>query len=77
MPRKSDPYKTLLEDIDEQLRKQNSFGFTFLQGLMRGLGTALGATVLVALVTSITIHFTDSEAVSAFMMSVVTAITAN
>jgi len=75
MPKKSDPYKLLLEDIETQLRRQNSFRFIFVQGLMRGLGTALGATVLVALVTSITIHFTNSEAVSAFMLSIITAIT--
>lgn len=75
MPKKTDPYTDLLRDIDAHLRKQNSMRFVFAQGLMRGFGTALGATVLVALVTSITIQFTNSDAVRDFMTGVIMGIT--
>jgi uncharacterized membrane protein YqjE len=77
MPKKTDRYETILMSIEKQLQRQNSFRFVFMQGLTRGMGTALGATVLVALVTSITIQFTNSEAVGAFMSTVITSITAN
>lgn len=73
MPKKTDQFEPLLTQINTQLKRQNSLRYIFLQGLTRGLGTALGATVLVALVTSITIQFTDSGEVSAFMRSVVDA----
>ncbi|NCN52256.1 hypothetical protein GW943_00375 [Candidatus Parcubacteria bacterium] len=43
----------ILSSVDEQLKIQNSPKRVFLKGLVRGLGTALGATVLVAVVTSI------------------------
>jgi hypothetical protein len=75
MPKKNDPYNQLLGDIHTQLRKQNSLGFTFLQGVLRGCGTALGATVILAIVTSITLEFADSEAVTAFMTAVIRALT--
>jgi hypothetical protein len=74
MPKKNDPYTKLLGDIHTQLRKQNSMGFSFLQGLLRGFGTALGATVILALVTSIALEFADSEAVTSFMTAVIRAL---
>jgi hypothetical protein len=77
MPQKKKSFDSVLGEIETQLKRQNSLSFSFLQGLMRGLGTALGATVLVALVTSITIQFTDAGQVSAFMQSVISALVAN
>jgi len=77
MPQKKKSFDSVLEEIETQLKRQNSLGFSFLQGLMRGLGTALGATVLVALVTSITIQFTDAGQVGAFMQSVISSLVAN
>lgn len=73
MPKKADKLTSVLEEIDTVLKRQNSLRYIFLQGLMRGLGTALGATVLVALVTSITIHFADSEEVTDFMKAVISS----
>lgn len=73
MPKKTDPLPPILSEIEVQLKRQNSLRYIFLQGLTRGIGTALGATVLVALVTSLTIHFTDSAEVSAFMKSVISS----
>ena len=69
MPKKKDPYVEVLDEIRVQIRKQNSLGFTFVQGMTRGLGTALGATVLVAVLTSIALHFTGSSEAAAFVKS--------
>lgn len=74
MPKKADKLTSILEEIEDSLKRQNSLRYIFLQGLMRGLGTALGATVLVALVTSITIHVTDSGEVTDFMRSIINAL---
>lgn len=71
--KKPDKLTSILSQIDTELKRQNSFRFIFLQGLTRGIGTAFGATILVALVTSITIHFADSPAVGDFMKSVITS----
>lgn len=69
MPKKKDPYIEVLDEIRLQVRKQNSLGFTFVQGMTRGLGTALGATVLVAALTSVALQFTGSSEVAAFLKS--------
>ena len=69
MAKKKDPLLSVLTEIDAVLKRQNSLGYIFLQGLMRGFGTAFGATVLV--VTSITIHFADTPQVAEFMRSVI------
>ncbi len=74
MPRKTSNIDSLLEEIGSQLKRQNSLRYIFLQGLLRGLGTAFGATVLVALVTSLAIQFSDSGEVISFMKSVITSI---
>ncbi len=73
MPKKVDPLSATLNELHTQLKRQNSLGFTFLQGLMRGISTALGATLFVAIATSLTIHFADSEFMSALTRSVITA----
>ncbi len=61
MPKKIENEKEnlepVLQQIDILLRRQNSISFIFVHGVVRGLGTAFGATVLVALVTSLTLHF--------------------
>lgn len=54
-----DPLLNILKSIDKTLTRQNSMRGIFVQGLMRGFGTALGATVLLALATSITLQFVD------------------
>lgn len=78
MPKKKpDKITSILENIDRELHRQNSLGYIFLQGLVRGLGTALGATILVALVTSITIHFAETPQVEAFMKSVISGMFVN
>lgn len=72
--KKPDKLTSILNQIDTELKRQNSFRFIFLRGLTRGIGTALGATILVALVTSITIHFAETPEVGAFMKSIITSI---
>ena len=60
MPKKKeDKIYSVLESIDTTLKQQNSKKRIFIQGLVRGLGTALGATVLLAIITSLTIQFVD------------------
>lgn len=39
----------VLETIEKDIQKQNSLKFTFLRGAIYGLGTVIGASVLVAL----------------------------
>ena len=73
MPKKVDPLSATLKEVHIQLKRQNSLRFTFLQGLTRGAGTAFGATLFVALATSLTIHFADSEMMSAFLKSIIAA----
>lgn len=58
--KKEDKIYNILLSIDNTLTQQNSFKRTFTQGLVRGFGTALGATVLLALATSLTIQLVDS-----------------
>lgn len=48
---------SVLVSIEETLQKQNSMRRAFVYGLVRGLGTAIGATVLFALFTSLAIQF--------------------
>lgn len=75
MPKKEDQLTSILKEVNFRLRQQNSLGFNFLQGLTRGLGTALGATVLVAIATSVTIHFADSELLTALTQAVIKSLT--
>ena len=57
--KKEDKIYTMLSSIDETLKRQNSPRRIFFQGVLRGLGTALGATILVALATSIAVQLVD------------------
>lgn len=60
MPKKEDKIYKILVQIEKNLEKQNSTRRIFWQGIVRGLGTALGATVLLALVTSLTIQLSSA-----------------
>lgn len=44
-----EPLIEVLENLEEQIEKQNSLKSTFIRGAIYGLGTVIGATVLVAL----------------------------
>ena len=57
----------VLAEIDIALKRQNSLGYIFLHGIVRGMGTAFGATLLVAAVTSFTLYFAESEQAGAFL----------
>lgn len=43
----------VLQTLDKHMEKQNSFKYAFLRGVIYGLGTVFGATVLVALLGGI------------------------
>lgn len=58
--KKEDRMLSILTSVDATLKKQGSFKTVFTQGLVRGFGTALGATVLVALATSLTLQMVDT-----------------
>lgn len=45
----TDKLLEVLHVLETRIKKQNSFRNAFLKGLVYGLGTVLGATVLVAL----------------------------
>lgn len=64
---KRDKVYEVLTQIEDSLSKQNSIGRVFILGLFRGLGTALGATVLLAIATSIAIQFSDAISVESLM----------
>ena len=57
MSKKEDKIYKILTSIDGSLKKQNSKKHIFLNGLIRGLGTALGATVLLAIGTTLMVQF--------------------
>lgn len=50
----------VLYSLESQIQRQNSLKFTLLKGMVYGLGTVLGATVLVALFGSILAGFINS-----------------
>ena len=55
-----DKLETVLTSIEDELHKQNSFRRIFVNGLLRGLGTAIGATLLFAIFTSLALHFAST-----------------
>lgn len=57
----------ILAEIDIALKRQNSLGYIFFHGIVRGMGTALGATLLVATVTSLTIYFAEAPQAETFL----------
>jgi hypothetical protein len=68
-PKKEQEVASVLSEIDTALKRQNSIVYIFLHGFVRGMGTALGATVLVALITSLTLHFAQSPQAESFLRS--------
>ncbi len=60
MPNKEDKIYRVLSQIEKSLEKQNSTKRVFFQGLIRGLATALGATVILAIITLLTIQLSSA-----------------
>lgn len=50
----------VLQTLDKHMEKQNSFKYAFLRGVIYGLGTVFGATVLVALLGGIIASAADT-----------------
>lgn len=55
-----DDTKSALLELNKVLHLHSSLWYVFIHGVVRGLGTAFGATVLVAIVTSVAIQFADT-----------------
>ncbi len=43
----------VLQSLDSHIQRQNSLKYAFVRGMVYGLGTVIGATVLVALLGSV------------------------
>ena len=44
---------TVLNELEEEVEKQNSWQHVFVRGALYGLGTVIGATILIAIAGSI------------------------
>lgn len=44
---------TVLNELEDEVERQNSWKHVFLRGALYGLGTVIGATILLALIGSI------------------------
>lgn len=53
---------TVLHSLEDQMKRQNSLKSTLIRGMIYGLGTVLGATVLVALLGATIAGFINSVA---------------
>lgn len=51
---------TVLYSLESQIQRQNSLKFTLLKGVVYGLGTVIGASVLVALFGGVLASFLSS-----------------
>lgn len=51
---------TVLNDLEEEVEKQNSFRWVFLRGTLQGLGIVIGSTVLITLLVSFIALFVDT-----------------
>jgi hypothetical protein len=51
---------TVLNELEEEVEKQNSWRHVFVRGALYGLGTVIGATILLALVGSVVAITADS-----------------
>lgn len=69
--KKDEELSSILGEIDVVLKRQNSLGYIFLHGIVRGMGTALGATLLVAVLTSLTLHFAQTPQAETFLKAFV------
>lgn len=54
-----DDTRTALVELNKVLHLHSSLWYVFMSGIVRGLGTAFGATILVAIVTSLALQFAD------------------
>lgn len=60
-----------LASLDKALWRHSSLGYIFIMGVVRGVGTALGATAIVAVITSLAIHFFGSAHLDAIIKTLV------
>lgn len=44
---------TVLHELEEEVEKQNSWQLVFMRGALYGLGTVIGATILIAILGSV------------------------
>jgi Domain of unknown function (DUF5665) len=44
---------TVLNELEEEVEKQNSWQHVFIRGALYGLGTVIGATILIAIAGSV------------------------
>ena len=51
---------TVLNDLEEEVEKQNSFRWVFLRGTLQGLGIVIGSTVLITLLVRFIALFVDT-----------------
>jgi len=51
---------TVLHSLEAQIERQNSLKYTLVRGMVYGLGTVIGATVLVAIFGGILAGFINS-----------------
>ncbi len=49
-----------LEELTEQVAQQNSYGSTLVRGIVLGVGTAVGATLVVGILASLAWYVLDS-----------------
>jgi hypothetical protein len=49
----------VLQSLEREIEKQNSFKYSLLRGMIYGLGTVIGATVLVTLLAWLVQAVTD------------------
>lgn len=73
MAKKNSPQdiETSLIELNRALHFHTSLPHVFMHGVVKGLGTALGATVLVAAVTSVALHFADIAEVDTLIKAMV------
>lgn len=48
-----------LEELTQQVAQQNSYGSTLVRGIVLGVGTAIGATLVVGILASAAWYFLD------------------
>lgn len=58
---------TVLGQLELQIKKQTSLKFVLLRGVIYGLGTVIGATVLVALLGSVLSQFVGENTLAEFI----------
>lgn len=51
---------TVLQSLNTHIERQNSLKYAFVRGMVYGLGTVVGATVLVAILGSVIVGVLDT-----------------